>query len=153
MCVRAGLLLAGSLCACSLVDPEGSARARLDEARTRWEAVGPSAYHLVEARVCFCGQEFLGPVVLTVTPSGVARVYQASGEPVAPALERFFPTVPGLFNAIEEALHAGVHRVEARYDPATGAPLEIYIDREERAIDEEVRWIVHPPEPIAVSDS
>jgi hypothetical protein len=60
----------------------------------------------------------------------------------------WFPTVAEAFDLIQEAFDQGAHRVDVRYDPASGAPLDIYIDRVERAVDEEMRYELTPPEPL-----
>ncbi len=149
MSVRAAPALAALLAACGLVGPaERAERAELEGARERWERVGPASYRVVERRECFCGEEGIGPVVITVAPEGVVRVYQSDGRPVPPPMQRFFPTVEELFAEVEAALDRGDHRVEATYDPGTGAPVQVYLDRDERLADEEVRWILGAPEPL-----
>lgn len=93
------------------------------------------AYRTEETRVCFCGEESSGPVKIRVSANGVQRTY-ADGRAVAASAEPLFPTVAELFEVIESALDEDAHLVDARYDPVTGAPLEVYIDRDERVIDE-----------------
>ena len=117
-------------------------------AAARWEEVGPPTYRVVQSRRCFCVPEVTRPVVVTVGSAGVSRTYQGSGLPVPAHWQPLFPTIAGMFELIEEAIDDGVHLLEARYDPGTGAPPEGYIDRDERIIDEEVRYILSLPEPL-----
>ena len=146
--VAVGLL--GLALACSVVDPTPGGRAEdLERARARWEAVGPAHYRTMVTRRCFCAPGSLGPVLVTVGPDGATRVHPETGTPVADAEARWFPTVQEAFGLIEEALEEDAHRVDVRYDPASGAPLDIYIDRRERVVDEEMRYELTPPEPLA----
>lgn len=140
----AALLCAAVAAGCGLLDPDGGERAALDDARARWASSGMTAYRTEETRVCFCAEEARGPVTIRVSGGAVQRTY-ADGRAVAASAAPLFPTVAELFEEIESALDEGAHQVDARYDPVTGAPLEVYIDRDERVIDEEVRWILTPP--------
>lgn len=142
------LLCVATLGGCTLLDPLGEELDELESARARWERVGPPSYRVTETRVCFCGPDLVRPVLILVTTSEVIRTYASDGTPVAPANEKFFPTVEQLFEEIEEAIDRGADKVEVRYDPASGAPLEVFIDEMERAADEEVRWTLTPPEPL-----
>lgn len=144
--VWTGLLgLAG---ACYLTDPGPGGRERdLEDARERWEEVGPSSYRTVVSRLCFCPST--GPVVVTVRPSGVTRVYQETPAAAVPPQDlEAYPTVEEAFAIVQEAFDQRADRVDVRYDSVTGAPLEIYIDRVEEAVDEEVRYELSAPEPL-----
>ena len=139
----------GLLGACYIVDPGGGGRRDdLESARERWQAAGMTRYRTIVTRRCFCGPESFGPVVVTVGAAGVTRVYQERGTPVPAEEARWFPTVEQAFELIEDALDDDAHRVDVRYDPSTGTPLDIYVDPIERAVDEEVRYELTVPEPI-----
>ena len=143
--VALGLMgLAG---ACYIVDPGPGGREQdLENARERWEDTGPEAYRTVVTRRCFCGGP-LGPVVVTVSAGGVSKVYQeAPTGPVPTDQARWYPTVEEAFDLIQAAFDDDAHRVDVRYDPANGAPVDIYIDQIEHAIDEEMRYELTPPE-------
>ena len=119
----------------------------LQDARERWESVGPRAYRTVVTRRCFCPPDAIGPVVVTVASSGVTRSYQDRPADLIPAeMVEGFPTVEEAFDLIQEAFDRDAHEVEVRYDPDTGAPLDVYIDQIEHAIDEEMRYELTPPE-------
>jgi hypothetical protein len=145
--VALGLIgLAG---ACYIVDPgSGGREVDLENARERWEGSGLEAYRTVVNRRCFCGGS-PGPVVVTVTAGGVTKAYQEAPFGAVPTGEaRWFPTVEEAFDMIQKAFDDDAHRVDVRYDPATGAPLDIYIDQIEQAVDEEMRYELTPPEPL-----
>ena len=140
----------GLACACYIVDPgPGGREEDLERARERWEASGPDAYRTVVSRRCFCGPDSYGPGIVTVSGTGTTRVYQDRPTTSVPTDQAtWFPTVEEAFELIEEAFDQDAHRVDVRYDPGSGAPLDIYIDRIERAVDEEMRYELTPPEPL-----
>jgi hypothetical protein len=77
----------------------------------------------------------------------VTKVYQDRPTASVPSEQApWFPTVEEAFALIEDAFDRDAHRVDVRYDPATGAPLDIYIDQIEHAVDEEMRYELTPPE-------
>ena len=82
------------------------------------------------------------------TTAGTTRTYVADGRAVPASYEPFFPTVAQLFDEIGRALDEGAHDVRATYDARTGAPLDVFIDWEERTADEEQGWNLTPPEPL-----
>lgn len=142
--------LLGLFAACSIVDPgAGGRREDLAHARARWEARGPDAYTTIVRRRCFCGHEALGPVRVTVTAVGVSRMDEVTGEPVTGERAGWFPTVEQAFGLIEEAIREDAHRLDVRYDPATGAPLDVYVDRSAHVVDEEIRYELTAPERVS----
>jgi len=101
----------------------------LDAARSRWVAAGLATYRYVFQEDCGeCDQTANSPHEIVVWDG------ETSGPDGAPSIER-------MFAAIEEAVAAG-RDVEATYDPATGHPTEVWIDREARAYDGGTHWIV-----------
>lgn len=139
-----GVLLAGLLsitvAACDspfgLGDGEGQ---RLEDNRARWAARGFASYDLTVQRLCFCGS--VEPVRVEVrNGQPLSVVFAATGEPVPMAAS--FPTVPGLFDIVEDAIERDAHELDVDYDPALGVPVRIEIDYEENTIDEEVTWVV-----------
>lgn len=64
------------------------------------------------------------------------------GDPFMPV------TVDGLFAAIDDAIERDAARIDARYDPQLGYPLEIAIDFSERIADEEVSYFASDLTPI-----
>jgi len=133
--------LATMLTACGGTGPSDARERALDDAQARWEALGPSSYVYAVMRQCFCPIEFLGPARLTVEDGVVvSRIYVGSGDPVPPGYD--FPAVDGLFDVIRSALADDADEILATYDPDLGIPLEIWIDFERMAADEEIGWTV-----------
>jgi hypothetical protein len=146
--VLAALLAFASPAGCGLVDPDDPQRDELESARQLWEEEGLQSYRTTEMHVCFCGEEVRGPVQIRVSSTGTTRTYVSDGRAVPANFERFFPTVEELFDEIESALDEGADRVTAAYHPDTGAPLDVFIDWDERSADEEDGWTLTPPEPL-----
>jgi len=142
--VAAAALLAPALSSgCASSDPLDDPRSELETNRARWVADRPTAYSYTLERLCFCGPEARGPVVVTVQGASVTeRVYVGSDEPVAPALEDLYPSVDGLFEVLEEAMDRDAHRIEVTYDVGTGIPLDIWVDYAENVADEELGFAV-----------
>jgi hypothetical protein len=68
-----------------------------------------------------------------------------SGEPVPGDLAPHFPTVDGLFDVIKDAMDRDVHQLRVTYDGDTGIPVDIWIDYEANAVDEELGYQVTLP--------
>lgn len=139
-----GVLLAGLLsitaAACDspfgLGDGDGE---RLEDNRARWAARGFESYDLTVQRLCFCGS--VEPVRVEVrNGQPVSVVVAGTGEPVL--MPASFPTVPGLFDIVEDAIERDAHELHVEYDPDRGVPVRIEIDYNENTVDEEVTWVV-----------
>ena len=70
------------------------------------------------------------------------RAYISSDTAVDPELEDLFPAVIGLFDLIEQAIEAAAFRIEVTYDPATGLPLDVFIDYDQQLADDELGFSV-----------
>lgn len=99
----------------------------LTEARDRWAATGYSTYRYVFEDDCGMCQGFAGEVVVW------------NGEVLDPAGRT--PTVEEIFETIEEAVFDG-RSVEAVFDPMNGHPSDVWIDREARAVDGGLHWLI-----------
>lgn len=142
------MLLAGLAAACSLLDPADEERDGLERARQRWEAVGLDHYTYLVRRACECLPETTGPFEVRVRPGEEPLVIRPEdGRPVEPPVSRAFPSVPGLFSVIDDALRRGAYRVDVDYDSETGTPLRMSIDYDERLADEELLYWSTVPEP------
>jgi hypothetical protein len=112
------------------VDPsitDGSAQARLDAARARWAAHGYDDYRFTVQRLCFCGPSDIKPRRITVRDGRPRR---------PPRFVRDIATVKRLFAAIQRAITAKVHTLDARYG-ATGMPRHVFINPLQGLADEE----------------
>ena len=112
------------LAACDVTTPGGDLRSDLE-------------------RGCFCLEVARGPVKVTVQDGVVeGRAYVSSDTAVDPELEDLFPAVIGLFDLIEQAIEAAAFRIEVTYDPATGLPLDVFIDYDQQLADDELGFSV-----------
>lgn len=124
----------------------------LAAARARWRAEGSEAYSYEISRSCFC--VFGGRRVMVTVRNGAvsSAEYLDSGNSVETALLTFVPTVPDLFDLIEQALEAPTAYFFASYDPTFGYPDRIEIDYSASAVDDEIaisaRSLVLTPPPI-----
>jgi len=131
------LLLAG----CTVLGLEGNQdeEEALARARARWDFTRPNEYSYILERLCFCGQEAIGPVRIVVRGDSVlSRAYTASGEPVSAPFAILFGPVDSVFQVIDRALQQRAHNLDARYHARYGYPLDVDIDMVENAADDEL---------------
>lgn len=136
------ILAAGLACGDSVGPLTELARAEL-----RWRQSGLHTYSLALTRSCFCGQDAVGLVTITVRDGVVQSRIYADGSPVPEDLYDAFPDVPGLFDLIGDALRDDGD-VNVNYHPVLGAPTQAAIDFYPGAIDDEVYYsaVVNVPE-------
>lgn len=128
------LLATGTACEAPTAPGE---RDDLASARARWTASGADSYTYDVNRSCFC---VLGgkSVTVTVQNGGVVSASLAeSGSQVDNALLTYVPTVPDLFDLIEDALSRNPAFFSATYDPTYGYPTRIEVDYSANAVDDE----------------
>lgn len=132
-------LLALALAACE-APTAPTDRDQLLQAVARWHAHGGDNYTFEITRGCFCvlgGQS----VLVTVQDGSVSSaVYTGSNTPVDQALVAYIPTIPDLFDLIQDALDRRVSTFSASYDPTYGYPTSIVIDYSSLAIDDELNF-------------
>jgi hypothetical protein len=129
------LLIAAAGCADTTAPGE---QGQLDAARARWQAQGNDSYTVEINRGCFC---VLGGRRMTVTVKNGAVVgadYLDSGAPVETALLTYIPTIPDLFDLIQDALNRKPASFLAIYDPTYGYPTRIEIDFSASVADDEL---------------
>lgn len=134
------LALCGAFAAagCSSTGPGGSIESEVVFYRAQWESTKPASYTYAVRHTCFCGQAAIGPVRVTVGPSGVtSRVYVDTSMPVDSAVFDVFPDIDGLFDVIQQAIEDDAHRIDVTWDETMGYPLDISIDYIELAVDDE----------------
>jgi hypothetical protein len=132
------LLLVGG---CELVTGPGEP-GRLEEARLLWDRVGPRDYAFEFTPNCFCalgGQR----IRVTVDDGAVIRARMISTDsPVEAYLFASIPTIPELFDIIENAFDRDAHDIDASYDGSYGYPVSVAIDYDQNAIDEEYGFTI-----------
>ena len=123
-------------------DPD-SVQATLLWHQDRWEHSGITDYDYTGAWSCFCPQEYLADVAVTVRGGVVTSVAFAGEEFTVgpPSPERFVP-VEELFTLLQDAVRRNAARIEVAYDERYGYPAELFIDYDERMADEETRFIM-----------
>lgn len=114
------------------------AQADLDKHRALWEAGRSDGYTFEYTPSCFCLEQMLRPVRITVK-NGVLEsvIYVESGE--AADHERFerYLSIDGLFDLIQEAIDREAARLTASYDSESGYPIDVGIDYVTNIADEE----------------
>ena len=133
------LLLGGAACEAATAPGDHD---NLIAARARWDAMSGPTYSSQVDRACEC---VLGGRAMTVTVSRgsvTAASYEDSGSAVDQALLAFVPTVPDLFDLIQDALDRKAAYLAVTYDPTYGYPTHIQIDYSVNAVDDEVRMNV-----------
>ncbi len=117
------------------------AQAELDKHRALWEAGRAEDYSFVLTPICFCPQDLLEPVRISVVDGTVASVtYVESGK--APEHDGFgrYVTIDDLFDTIQEGIDGEAAEVTVSYDPVIGYPAHASIDYDARMADEEYRF-------------
>ncbi len=114
------------------------AQAELDKHRALWEANRSNDYSFELTPICFCPQDLLDPVTISVVNGVVVSVtYVESGK--APEHDGFgrYVTIDDLFDTIQEAIDRKASRITVSYDPAIGYPTDARLDYDARMADEE----------------
>lgn len=115
---------------------------RLEDARALWARVGPRDYSFEFTPSCVChfgGQR----IIVTVDDEAVVTArYVGSTALVDAVLLQTIPTIPELFDIIQDAIVRKAHRIEVTYDANYGYPVHAGIDYDVNAIDEEYGFTV-----------
>ena len=142
------LALSGVVAACHVFEPHARDELQeLRENRDKWRQHAPASYSYVLQRLCFCGGDMIRPVrIVVVNGERVSARYLATDEAVPEEWLKFFPTMEGLFDTLEQAIRTA-DAIEVTYERTRGFPITAEIDYMERAIDDEltlrvtdVRW-------------
>lgn len=113
----------------------------LAEARARWQSMGIESYQVTVQQSCFCLQEFVQPLRVTVREQQVQSV-AGLAQPLTQAdqLDRSRLTVEGLFAFIASAQGRDVERLDVHYHPHYGYPTEITYDGHAMIADDELHY-------------
>ncbi len=119
-------------------DGETDAASELRAARQKWEKAGMENYTFRFRWQCFCIQEYVSLVELTVDGGEVVSGRYVEGDS-ALAGERLadYMSIDRLFDFIQEAVDRDAHSIRAEYHPDLGYPVDVYIDYDEMMADEE----------------
>lgn len=135
--LRAVALAVLTITATACESSTGPDESGLDRNRAKWEALGILDYGFEFQLNCFCGGLGIEPIFIEVREGEATNVVVlATGESLDPG-DQPVPTIDDLFLQMEEALSRDPHMFRAQYHPAMGYPMEVFIDFEKNAIDEE----------------
>jgi uncharacterized protein DUF6174 len=124
----------------------GDATGPLDELlanRGKWLGHAIPSYTIDASRYCFCPQIWPQPVRLRVVDGVIVEgVVVATGDTLTPAelATSGYRTVDDLFDVVLDALARHAATLQVTYDAELGYPLEIAIDYDLRAVDEEITF-------------
>jgi hypothetical protein len=125
------------LAACSLLTGPSDSD-RLEDARARWDQVGPVSYDYDVRWVCFCGGPVGRWIVVSVRNSLVIQArYVDTGLDVEPEFFSAIPTIPGLFDQVASIIEGDPYQFDVQYDPGDGHPTMLTVDRIHNAVDDE----------------
>jgi hypothetical protein len=127
-----------TLVSCSVTEPgRGSGGAELTRNRQRWESARLQDYEFDYQLLCFCAVEATEQVHIVVRGDQVSAVTRARDG--LPAINEFgrWPTVPDLFDGVEQMIERKADRLEVTYDPTYGYPRSIVVDLDRMAADDE----------------
>jgi hypothetical protein len=121
-----------------LVDDIDSQQADLLRAQSRWERSRSGDYVYQTATMCFCMQEYVAPVDVTVIDGEVASVVYATDAFTGDVPEpQRFTSVEGLFAFVQDAIDREAVSINVTYDAQTGYPTSVFVDYDARMADEE----------------
>ncbi|HEY0019701.1 MAG TPA: DUF6174 domain-containing protein [Longimicrobium sp.] len=123
------------LAACG--DPTGSAGdpAALSRALERWSVQDIDDYRMT---IRLQGGMLAGHARITVRDGQTVSVQPlAPDEGMPPRFFEHLDTVDELFEVLIDAHNDDAHRIDVQYHPQLGVPMDVYIDPERNAIDEE----------------
>ena len=125
-------------------EPVQPLQERVATRREQWEATGIEDYAYSLARVA----PGLGPglgfenVRVTVRDGAVAsRTVIETGLQLDPAFDEFYPPIDAIFDAIDAAILANVHRVAVEFELQLGYPTHAFIDTSASVSDDHEEYI------------
>lgn len=98
--------------------------------QSKWAAQQIKNYQFVFRRICFCLQDYVRPVIITVRDGKIQAVRYADRDQLLVPPDQFnrYLTIDELFATIQQAIERQAHRITATYDPRRGFPTSISID-------------------------
>jgi Family of unknown function (DUF6174) len=116
------------------------------EAQRLWQSRHPSDYRFVWQQTCFCPQEAVQPMRITVRNGVITSATDLAGAEVSDAVRADLMTIDALYRHILDDKWA---RGEVRFACAgAGIPEQVYIDPNARVADDEFRVTISEFEPI-----
>ncbi|MCE2397296.1 hypothetical protein J4G02_22570 [Candidatus Poribacteria bacterium] len=150
LCATLSLLLG-----CILIDPGlkpddepglADIQLKLDLNREKWMSKMVSNYEFYFQRHCFCFEDDIAPVIISVRDNRIVDVNFVGGNALR-TIKDFddYLTVEGLFDFVQEKIDEKVDSISAEYHSELGYPTEVWIDHDIGADDDgigfEIRWL------------
>ena len=94
--------------------------------------------------ICFCGEDYIKPVNISVRENRIDSAAFVEGDvPIAiEGLERY-RTIGGLFDLLQAGIDKKAHSISAKYHSELGYPIDVWIDYEEYTVDEELGFEIN----------
>ena len=130
-------------------NPSGPADSLLDAHRALWATSGFDHYRYRFRWECFCTEEFVRTVDITVMNDAVVSVLDAStGRPVPDEYVVYYETIEGLFDFMQNAIDFPASSFRFVYDANLGYPSETYVDYVAGMADDERGFRIYGLSPI-----
>ncbi len=107
--------------------------------RELWAAQGITDYQMEFRWNCFCPQEYVAPLIISVTGGNSidSVVFAESKLPVDRKFSADYSSIDGLFDLIQGAIDRPAFHISVKYHAELGYPLSAFIDYDRRIADEE----------------
>ncbi len=140
LCTTLSLLLG-----CILKDDRlADVQSKLDQNRKKWASAMASNYQFNFRWKCFCSQEYVEPVSISVRESRIVDVaFVKDDVPFAIGGIEDYRTIEGLFDLLQEGIDKNAHTISADYHSELGYPVKASIDYEEYTVDEEIGFDIN----------
>ena len=113
-------------------------QSELDQNRKKWASAVVSNYQFNFRWKCFCSEEFVEPVNISVRENRIVDVaFVADDVPFTMIGLWRYQTVDKLFDLLQEGIDKNAHSISADYHSELGYPVRASIDYEEYTVDEE----------------
>ena len=119
-------------------------REELIQNRGKWTSQGITNYQMEFHWNCFCPQEYVAPLIISVTSGDTidSVVFAASQLPVDLKFSGNYESIDGLFDLIQGAIDRPAFHISVKYHAELGYPLSAFIDYDRRIADEEMGFQV-----------
>ena len=113
-------------------------QSKLDQNRKKWTSAMVSNYELNFRWKCYCPEEFVEPVNISVRENRIVDVaFLADDIPFTIIGLWRYQTVDKLFDLLQEAIDKNAYNISVDYHSELGYPVRASIDYEEYTVDEE----------------
>lgn len=110
----------------------------LNQMQTQWQEQGLSDYRFQFYWQCFCPEDYREPVWVTVKDGEVESIKTVDPDSeVTPLDKSEYRTIDGLFDIIRDGVEEDAYEIRVAYDNTMAYPTSVYIDYDQRIVDEE----------------